>query len=149
MLGSIFLAALNGVVIAASRAINGRLSLDIGPFKASFWNHLVGFVFLTVILLAMSGSRFEVTSEAPSFAYLGGFLGALFVAVNSYVLPRIGVIKTVLLVISGQMVTGVLLDYKSGSAVSTLARFAGVAIIVLGVYLARTSGSRRDEEKAE
>ncbi|MGH9897783.1 MAG: DMT family transporter [Pyrinomonadaceae bacterium] len=146
MPGYILLAMLNGVVIGVSRAINGRLSIEIGPFKASFWNHLVGFLFLTTVLIGMGSLTFSIPSCAPAFTYLGGFFGALFVAVNSYVLPRIGAIKTVLLVISGQIVTGVLIDYQRGAAVSTLAQFLGVAIIILGVYLARTSGSRRDKE---
>jgi len=146
MLGYILLAILNGVNIGASRALNGRLSIEVGPFKASFWNHIVGFLLLTAALLAMKSMKFDMASGAPIFTYLGGFLGALFVAVNSYVLPRIGVVRTVLLVISGQMITGVLIDCRRGISMSTLAQFFGVAIIVLGVYLARVTKSRRDEE---
>jgi len=88
--------------------------------------------------------KFDIPSEAPVFTYLGGFFGVLFVAVNSYVLPRIGTMKTVLLVISGQMISGVLMDFQRGTLVSTLVRFFGVAIIVLGVYLARASSARHE-----
>lgn len=143
MLGYVVLAVLNGVVIGISRSVNGRLSIDLGPFKASLWNHVVGFVFLVAVMVGMGDSNFDVPRDAPAPAYVGGFVGALFVAVNSYVLPRIGVAKTALLVIGGQMITGVLIDHRSRGAVSTVAQFVGVAIIVLGVYVARTADSRR------
>jgi len=142
MIDYILLAILNGAVIGISRAINGRLSLAIGPFKASFWNHIIGFLFLASMLIVTGRFSFDVTTDIPIFTYLAGFFGALFVAVNSYVLPRVGATKAVLLVISGQMICSVLIDYKSGNILSILAQFFGVAIILLGVYLAKSSRSR-------
>jgi len=140
MLGFVLLGVLNGAVIAASRAINGRLAIDLGAFKASFWNHIVGFVFLTAVMLAIASMKFDVPSNAPVLAYMGGVFGALFVALNSYVLPRIGVTKTVLLVIGGQMITGVIIDVRNSKSVgSAVAQFVGVGLILLGVYVARTA----------
>ena len=140
MIGYIFIAVFNGLIVGTSRAINSRLSLDVGVFKASFWNHLVGFVFLASVLILNGGFGFDlIDNDIPIFTYLGGFFGALFVAVNSYVFSRIGAIKTVLLVISGQMICSVLIDYKRGDLLSTLGQFLGVAIILVGVYLAKST----------
>ncbi|WP_394830499.1 DMT family transporter [Pendulispora rubella] len=140
MLGYILLGVFNGAVIAASRAISGRLAIDLGAFKASFWNHIVGFVFLSVVMLTIASMKFEIPMNAPALAYMGGIFGALFVALNSYVLPRIGVTKTMLFVIGGQMIAGVLLDVRnSKSAGAAVAQFVGVGLILLGVYVARTS----------
>lgn len=129
-------ALLNGAVIGINRSMNGRLSLDVGPFKASLWNHAVGFLFLSTLIL-FNGHGFEIPLEAPISTYFGGFLGALFVSVVSYVLPRIGTMKSALLVISGQMITGVLIDFQIKNAMALLAQFAGIAMIVLGVYLSK------------
>ena len=41
----VLLALINGLVIGLSRALNGRLSHSVGPFRASLCNHLVGFLF--------------------------------------------------------------------------------------------------------
>lgn len=136
MSGYILLAIFTGIIIGTSRAINGRLSMDIGPFKASFCNHIVGFLFLTSVLAVMGSLRFDAASNIPFYTYFGGFFGALFVAINSYVFPRIGAIKTVLLVISGQMIFSVLIDSKNGTITTLLAQLMGVAIILLGIYLA-------------
>lgn len=141
----LFLGVLNGILIGISRVINGRLSIGIGPFKASFWNHFVGFLFLTLLMLLIGNPNWNLPTDAPLHTYLGGFLGVLFVAINSYVLPRIGTVKTVLLVISGQMVTGVFLDYQRNVEASTLFQFLGVGMILFGIYLSKTSrGPRRN-----
>jgi bacterial/archaeal transporter family-2 protein len=145
----ILLAFLNGMVIGTSRAINGRLGSEVGAFKASLWNHVVGFLFLTPALLLMGGWKFEVTPAPPWSAYLGGFFGAFFVAVNSYVFPRVGAMNAVLLVISGQMISAVLLDYRNQNVVPTPARCLGVVIVLLGVYLTRVSSSPRKKDKPQ
>ncbi|KAB8029036.1 hypothetical protein GCL57_10870 [Fluviispira multicolorata] len=65
------------------------------------------------------------------------FFGALFVAINNFVFPRIGATKTVILVISGQMISSVILGYKVGELFVILAQIFGVAIILFGVYLSK------------
>jgi bacterial/archaeal transporter family-2 protein len=143
MMAYVLLAVLNGVVIGTSRAINGQLSTVRGAFRASLWNHVVGFVFLTLVLLVLGEWKFASAAAAPPAAYLGGLVGALFVAVNSHVFPRLGAMNAVLLVISGQMISAVVLDYWSRGAAPTMARCAGVVLVLVGVYLTRLSTSSR------
>lgn len=142
------LAFLNGMFIGTSRAINGRLNTKIGPFKASLWNHIVGFVFLTLILSVTAGWAFDGGAVAPLPSYLGGFFGALFVAVNSYVFPKLGAMKAILLVIGGQMTFAVLLDYLNHDTPPTAIRWLGVMIVLWGVYASRTATAPRERAKA-
>jgi bacterial/archaeal transporter family-2 protein len=143
----VLLAFLNGAVIGTSRAINGRLSATIGPFRASLWNHVVGFLLLTVILAALG--QWEFGSSPPMAAYLGGFFGALFVAVSSYVFPRLGAMNAALMVISGQMISAVLIDWQSKGMTPNGLRSLGVVIVLLGIYLSRLSQSHREKEKVQ
>jgi bacterial/archaeal transporter family-2 protein len=53
MLTLIGLALLNGMLIAASRALNGHLSRMIGAIRTALWSHAVGFVFLSLIIALM------------------------------------------------------------------------------------------------
>ncbi|WP_211210607.1 DMT family transporter [Hahella ganghwensis] len=158
------LALLNGGCIASSRVINGRLGMSTGPLRASLYNHLIGFGFLALLMLlgqlVMSwmsgGTTLNSLSQAPAVSYLGGVLGALFVAINSFVLPRIGVLRTTVLVIGGQMLAGVILD-AGGESSGMLWKLAGVGLIVMGVYLSRKSSTgsqireidRHDEIKSK
>ncbi|MFE0581325.1 DMT family transporter [Streptomyces sp. NPDC058874] len=142
MILSILLALLNGAFIVASRAINGRLSTVIGPFRASLWNHLVGFLFLTTVLVLLS--QWEFGAKPPLVAYIGGVVGALFVVVSSYVFPRLGAMNAALLVISGQMITAVLIDWQSKSVTPGPLRWLGVVLVLLGVYLSRVAQTSRE-----
>ncbi|MEL6114927.1 DMT family transporter [Photobacterium sp. SP02] len=139
----IFLAVLNGICISLSRVLNGRLSLDRTAMLSSYWNHLIGFIFLSLLVLLVHGSSFSLPQNAPLSAYAGGVIGVLFVAINSFVLPRIGAMRTSLLVISGQMLVSVslslvLLFIKGQSLLSLLDMIwpiAGMILILFGVYL--------------
>ncbi|HCT9094133.1 TPA: DMT family transporter [Serratia liquefaciens] len=137
----IVLALLNGVCIGLSRAINGRLALDRGAFHASLCNHIVGFLFLSLLLVATGSVNGATFGLAPWGAYLGGVIGALFVALNSYVLPRLGTLRAALLIISGQMLAGVVIDRLRDSGVTISAQILGVGLILLGVYVARMEKS--------
>ncbi|VEA66509.1 Uncharacterized protein conserved in bacteria [Serratia plymuthica] len=137
MLTLILLALFNGVCISISRAVNGRLALSRGAFHASLCNHIVGFLFLSLLLAVDGGFNGLALGHAPWGAYLGGVIGALFVALNSYVLPRLGTLRAALLIISGQMLAGVVIDRLRDSGSSAGAQILGVGLILLGVYLAR------------
>ena len=137
MAAFILLAILNGMFVGAARALNARLSVDRGPLQASLSNHAGGCLFLTVILLASGGWKFKAALQAPPAAYLGGFIGALYVAINSYVFARIGATNVALLVISGQMTTAVLIDFARSGDRPTAARWLGAALVLLGIYLTK------------
>ncbi|WP_437739333.1 DMT family transporter [Sorangium sp. So ce302] len=144
----ILLALLNGVLIGMSRAMNGQLSERLGPFKASLWNHVLGFLFLTAVLSVMGGWGFGAPVAPPLTAYLGGLFGAFFVAVNSYVFPRLGAMNAVLLVISGQMISAVLIDYQSQGVPPTAPRCLGVVLVLLGVHMTRVARSPRHQDRS-
>lgn len=134
MLLGICLALICGLLISLNRAANGQVGMSLGAFKASYWNHIVGFAFLTLLLVLSSGFVWEQAAQAPWYVYLGGVLGTFFVAINSYVIPRLGVTKTALLVISGQMLVSVLISNYNGSFVTLSMQLVGVGLILLGVY---------------
>lgn len=133
----IILALLNGACITLSRILNGQLSISRGAFQASFVNHIGGFIFLSLILLITTQ-----TPTLPSFSQwpllTGGLLGALYVALNSVVLTRLGSTQAIILVISGQMFFGILLDILNRNDVSLLGNLCGVLLIVLGIVLKNT-----------
>jgi bacterial/archaeal transporter family-2 protein len=131
----ISMAFAGGVFVALSRQINGRLSLSNSPLIASFWNHIVGFVVLTLLGLALGGLLPEGAADAPWYAFIGGPIGVVFIASGSWLIPRIGAVNTALLVISGQMVSGVVLDLFSNQPPKIWASALGVLLILAGMAL--------------
>lgn len=131
----ISMAFAGGVFVALSRQINGRLSLSNSPLIASFWNHIVGFVVLTLLGLAIGSLLPEGAADAPWYAFIGGPIGVVFIASGSWLIPRIGAVNTALLVISGQMVSGVVLDLFSNQPPKIWASALGVLLILAGMAL--------------
>ncbi|HWJ87930.1 MAG TPA: DMT family transporter [Pelagibacterium sp.] len=132
---AILYALLAGVLVSLSRQINGRLSLSTSALTASFWNHIVGLAVLTVLGLALGGLWPQGALDAPWHAYLGGTMGVIFVASGSWLIARIGAVNTAMLVIGGQMVSGVLLDLVRGAQDNIVTSVVGVAMIIAGMSL--------------
>lgn len=137
MLGFIAMAVIAGMLVGLSRQINGRLALSTSAMESSFWNHIVGLVFITAAALITGGLFAGDPWSAPWWAWLGGPIGVIFIAAGSWLIPRIGAARTAMLIIAGQMVSGVVLDLVMGAPGSGMARAAGVALIFAGLWIAR------------
>ncbi len=131
----IAMAFAGGVFVSLSRQINGRLSLSNSPLIASFWNHIVGFGVLTALGLILGDLLPSGAADAPWYAFIGGPIGVIFIASGSWLIPRIGAVNTALLVISGQMVSGVALDFFSDQPPRIWATALGVLLILGGMAI--------------
>jgi transporter family-2 protein len=129
------MALLNGGLVGLSRLINGHLGATVGPMRASLWNHLVGLLFLTLLLIAMGRWPIVIHARSHVFEYLGGLFGALFVAINSYALSKLGATRTTLFVIGAQMLTAVLLDTFHTGRVPGGLGYLGVAVVLGGLCM--------------
>ncbi len=131
------LAVLAGVLVSLSRQINGRLALSTSAMESSFWNHIVGLVFITVVALLVGGLFAGEPTASPWWAYLGGPIGVIFIAAGSWLIARIGAAQTALLIIAGQMISGVVLDIVMGAPGNIWARASGVGLILAGMWVAQ------------
>ncbi|HEX6278510.1 MAG TPA: DMT family transporter, partial [Pyrinomonadaceae bacterium] len=79
--------------------------------------------------------------EAPAIAWVGGLLGAFFVASAVTLVPRLGVAMTFSLIIAGQMLVTLVIDHFGLLGVPvkevSLPRVAGILLITAGVIVIR------------
>ncbi|SMQ70189.1 transporter family-2 protein [Devosia lucknowensis] len=129
-----------GLLIILSRQVNGRLSLSSTAMISSFWNHFVGFVVITLLGLAIGGLIPPNIGEIPWWVFTGGAIGVVFVASGSWLITRIGAVNSTLLVMAGQMVTGVVFDFLRGASVNLLASTLGIVLIFAGMALTQRKG---------
>lgn len=135
MLFFVMIALVNGICIVTSRTLNGALAMSKNAFYASLINHIVGFLFLSLVLIFQHKLFIVDLSEIPYIAFVGGIIGAFFVVINSYVLPKLGVTLTTLLAICGQVVSGFVLDVINGHVGSNLTlQLIGLLLIIAGVF---------------
>lgn len=138
MLGFAALAVLGGALVSLSRQINGSLSMYTSALHSSYWNHVVGFAFITAVGIAFGGLFTGDPWGAPWWAYLGGPIGFVFIAASSWAVLKIGAAQTAMLIIAGQMISGVAVDIALGTAGNTTTRIIGVALILAGMLVARS-----------
>lgn len=136
------LAFLAGMLISVSRQINGRLALSTSAMESSFWNHIVGLGFITCAALIFGGLFAGEPTQAPWWAYLGGPVGVIFIAAGSWLIAKIGAAQTAMLIIAGQMISGVVLDIVMGAPGNPWARGAGVALILAGMWVSHGGKTR-------
>jgi transporter family-2 protein len=106
---------------------------------AAFVSFLVGSVVLGAWLLAMR-TPWGAAPDArfPPWIWIGGVLGAIYVAVFTLLIPRVGAAAAICLAVFGQVVASLLLDHfgvLQAQRPADWPRIAGALLVVLGVLL--------------
>lgn len=133
----IFLAFFAGWLIVISMVFNSNLAKKIGIFQSTLINYSVG-LFVAGLLAIIMKNQIDLSliklNTIPWWAYLGGFVGVAIVSASNYIIPKIPVIYTTLLVYVGQLTFGLTLDYWSGLPVSRNRLIGGFLIIIGLLY---------------
>lgn len=131
-----------GIGIPIFAAFNSALGQQLGgPVAANAVTFGIGLV-LCLAILAMTGfpaaNRF--TFDTP-YIWLGAVFVLIYGVSITFAAPKIGVGNAVFFVLLGQLVASSIIDHFGlwGAVQSslTLRRAAGIAVMAVGVYLAR------------
>ena len=114
-----------------------------GPIRAALVSFLVGTVVLLVAaaVVPKPWSSVSKLGNAPWWVWIGGILGAFYVAVSVIVAPRLGAATLIGAVVAGQLTAALLIDQYGlvGFPVQQISpgRVAGVVCLFAGVLLVR------------
>lgn len=141
----LLLALAAGAMLPIQAGVNAQL--------ARWTNHavlagLISFIVGTIALLAATAALRPALpapgalfAQMPWWAWIGGLLGAFFIAASVIIVPKLGAALFVGLVIAGQISVALMLDHFGwlGYAVRPLGvwRLLGVAMLLGGVWLIR------------
>ena len=138
------LALLGGALFPAQSAINAQLGRYVGgPLQATIVSFLVGLTCLLALYAVTQRAAFDpgVLRTIPPHLFVGGALGATFLGLSVFLVPRIGSGTLLCLLVSGQILAAMLIDYFGlfGLAARELsvARIAGAALVAIGAVLVR------------
>ena len=129
-----------GAVLPLQGLVNARLATALhGPVMAAFVSCLVGSVVLGTWLLA-SRTPWGAAPDArfPAWIWIGGVLGALYVAVFTLLIPRVGAAAAICLAVFGQVLASLLLDHYGvlqAQRPADWSRITGAVLVLLGVLL--------------
>jgi len=147
-----------GSCISYQQAVNGQVRAATDAVVATLQNFVVGLSALVLGLLLRAelvGVHADAWPGADRWwLYLGGPLGASFVAVAAVVVRRLGVLRLGLAVTAGQLVGGLALDLGRGIALSTVvgAGLAMTAVVASGgspPYVRRVGPADREAERTQ
>jgi bacterial/archaeal transporter family-2 protein len=133
-----------GVALPVQFGINAQLAtwLD-SPVRAAFVSFLLG----TIILAIAAAFVFKPLSswsrlgEAPWWVWLGGALGAFYVAGSIVAAPRLGAATLIGAIVAGQALASVVVDNYGWVGFEprhiTAGRVIGMVLVGVGVLLVR------------
>lgn len=136
------LALMAGICIPTQAGINAQLSQwTRSSVLAAGISFAVGTLCLIVYALAarLPVPPAAVIGQAPLWVWTGGAIGAFFVAVTIFLVPKLGATTMLALILAGQMTASLLLDHFGALAFPvhpiTLPRILGVLLVAAGVML--------------
>jgi transporter family-2 protein len=128
-----------GVAVGLQSPLANLISVRPGVLESVFIVHLGGTIAAGIPLLVMTGGKLGDFRHLPWYALGAGILGLIVVSAISYTIPRLGLTTTVVLVVAGQLLVGLLIDHYGllGTAIRPidLSRLLGIVVVFLGVWL--------------
>jgi bacterial/archaeal transporter family-2 protein len=138
----ILFALIAGSALPVQIGVNTSLRNWLGnPILASFASFVVGSICLLiyVLVLRVPWPGIALLGRIPLWTWLGGALGAFYVAATVILAPRLGAATMVSLFVAGQLLTSLLLDHFGliGYAQHSinLYRVFGALLLVAGALL--------------
>lgn len=146
---AIILPLVAGLAIGLQQAVNGRVRRDAdSALAATTLNFAIG----TAALVVATGAHLllvglPATPPSEPWLYLGGAVGAIFIAIQTVTVARIGVLVLGLSLVAGQLAGALLYDLVAPIGVLTTGSTAiAVALTLVGVTIAalprRAAGPR-------
>lgn len=128
-----------GIVVAVQPSINARLARIVGVLESSCISFAVGTAALFMVVLLVGRGSLRGVTAASWWELTGGLLGAFFVTMTIFVVPRIGTAASMAAIIAGQLATGLLMDHFGlfGGRHIPLdsSRMLGVSLLMAGGWL--------------
>jgi len=133
-----------GAALPFQAGINAQLATWLGsPVRAAFVSFAVG----TLVLLAASALVFKPLpswgriGDAPWWVWIGGALGAFYVAASIVSAPKLGAAQLIALVVAGQALVSLFVDQFGWVGFEqkniSVGRLVGMVLVGAGVALVR------------
>jgi transporter family-2 protein len=138
--GLVLIAALGGVAVSLQAQFMGLIDKRVGTLESVFITYGIGGLLIALwMLLQRQHNLAAAWGALPWYAWSSGAFGLMIVATIGYSTPRLGLVTALAVIVGAQFATGAIIDHFGlfGADVRPLdlARIAGLALILLGVWL--------------
>ena len=128
-----------GVAVGLQAPLSSMISQRLGVLESVFIVHLGGAFAALIPLLIYGGGKLGNWRAVPWYALCAGAFGLVVIFSMSYMIPRVGIATSLIILLSGQLLIGTVLDYfgllGAVQRPIELMRIVGLAVVFLGVWL--------------
>ena len=107
----IFFGLMGGIAVGLQGPLASLMSQKIGVLESVFYIHLGGTIAALIPLIFYGGRDLSRWNELPWYVLGAGALGLVVISAFSFMVPRIGVAPSTVLIVAGQLFVGVILDH--------------------------------------
>lgn len=133
---SMLLAILAGVFTTIESSINSQLGKSVTPGIATFHSLLTGVTFILLVNL-ISGNlvKYQKVAAVKPVLLIGGFFGASIIYLMTRAIPALGISNTVILVLVGQLTSGLIVDSIINDLEMSIRKMAGMLLFIVGAVM--------------
>jgi len=128
-----------GIAVGLQSPLSSMISQRLGVMESVFIIHLGGALAALIPLLIYGGGKLGNWRTVPWYALCAGAFGLVVIFSMSYMIPRVGIATSLIILLSGQLLIGTVLDYfgllGAVQRPIELMRIVGLAVVFLGVWL--------------
>lgn len=146
MYAVVCIAFLYGCATVVSKMINYRAAQELGTWNGSLVNYVVASILSLFLLFFSSRLRADlaVCTGVPAWLYAGGTFGVVAFVLSIVTLNRMKVFQSTILLLSGQLLAGILFDVAVFRNFS-LMKLAGVLLVTVGIFWDKKVSSAPDK----
>ena len=137
---------LGGMAIAAQSSINGSLSVRTDVVTTAWLANVVAAIILWFLVIFFEQPQAETMFSVPPWQLSGALFGTFSMVAIVIGVPRIGTAATIVAVIAGQIIMGLLVDhfgwFGNAQIVLDYKRMAAIALLAGALYLIYLSNVR-------
>ena len=138
---------LGGMAIAAQSSINGSLSMRTDVVTTAWLTNVVASIILLLLVVLFEPPQAQTMFSVPTWQLAGALFGNFSMVAIVVAVPRLGTAATIVAVIAGQIIMGLLVDhfgwFGNTQIVLDYKRVAAIALLAGALYLIYLSNVRR------
>ncbi len=138
---------LGGMAISAQSAINGTLSIRTDVVTTAWLTNMVASIILFLLVIFFEQPQTATMFSVPPWQLAGALFGNFSMVAIVIAVPRIGTAATIVAIIAGQIIMGLLVDnfgwFGNTQILLDYKRIVAIALLAGALYLIYLSNVRR------
>lgn len=133
---SMILAVLAGIFTSIEASINSQLGKYVTPGIATLHSLITGMtLFLVISIINGNIINYQKIITVNPVWLIGGFFGAFIIYLSSKSIPILGISNALILIISGELLCGLLIDVFFNNLEISVRKMTGLILFLIGVII--------------